>query len=71
MRRRDVISREVRVAGSWADLCASQVRDLQAFREAAQQGSVVTRMGPRAAEAAADVERRFEELLLKMEGTDE
>ena len=73
MRRRDVISREVRVAGRslGADLCASQVRDLQAFREAAQQGSVVTRMGPRAAEAAADVERCFEELLLKMEGTDE
>lgn len=65
MRRRDVISREVTAAmpGLGVQLCAAQIRDLQAFRDAAQQGTVVTRMGRRGENAAADVKRAFGELL--------
>ena len=65
MRRRDVISREVTAAmpALGMQICAAQIRDLQAFRDAAQQGTVVTRMGRRAEHATADVEQAFNELL--------
>ncbi|MFN9289835.1 MAG: hypothetical protein ACK6EB_17335, partial [Planctomyces sp.] len=65
MRRRDVISREVTAAmpGLGLQLCATQIRDLQAFRDAAQQGTVVTRMGRRGENASADVQRAFAELM--------
>jgi chromosome partitioning protein len=65
MRRRDVISREVTAAMPAMELhlCAAQIRDLQAFRDAAQQGTVVTRMGRRGENAAADVRQAFGELL--------
>ncbi len=68
MRRRDVISREVTAAmpGLGLQLCAAQIRDLQAFRDAAQQGTVVTRMGRRCKNAAADVEEAFGELLIDL-----
>lgn len=48
---------------------AGTVRDLQPFRDVAQQGTVVTRMPPRAKEAAKDVSTLFEELALSFYGT--
>jgi len=44
--------------------CAKNViRDLQAYRDAAQQGSVVARMGKKNAQAAADLSALFHELV--------
>lgn len=58
MRKRDTISREVLAAAPNLGVGAAQgvIRDLQAFRDAAQQGSVVSRMGKRYASAAEDVD---------------
>ena len=57
MKRRDRISREL--AQSLPELgigaANSTVRDLQAFRDAAQQGTVVSRMNGRATAAAEDL----------------
>ena len=65
MRTRDVISRDLRAAaphlGVW--VAKSAVRDLQAFRDAPQQRTVVTRMSRRAEPAAHDVAEMFTELL--------
>ena len=65
MRTRDTISKELKEAAPTLGVkCAEHVlRDLQAFRDAAQQGTVVTRMKKRNNEAAADVEALFSELL--------
>lgn len=65
IRKRDTISRELRLAapGLGVGVATAAVRDLQAFRDAAQQGTVVTRMGNRSAEAAAEVEALCRELL--------
>jgi hypothetical protein len=41
----------------------STIRDLQAYRNAAQQGTVVTRMGARERHAAAEATQLFVELL--------
>lgn len=65
MRIRDTISREL-VADAPSlglEVAAAQVRDLQAFRDAAQQGSVVTRMPERARNAAEDLAALFHELV--------
>lgn len=69
---RDTISRELRDAVGQLDLsvATTPVRDLQAFRDAAQQGTVVTRMGYRAREAAQDVSQLFEEILRRDESLD-
>lgn len=68
MRTRDTISRELKAAAPSLGLsvAAATVRDLQPFRDAAQQGTVVTRMPPRAKEAAKDVTKLFEELILEL-----
>ena len=39
------------------------IRDLQAYRDAAQQGTVVGRFGRKGAQAAADIDALFTELV--------
>lgn len=65
MKSRETISRELKGAASTLGLAVTEnvVRDLQAYRDAAQQGSVVTRMGTRAAQATGDIDGVFKELL--------
>ncbi len=65
MRTRDTISRELRTAAPTLGVqCASHViRDLQAYRDAAQQGTVVTRLGKRASQASSDISALFHELV--------
>src|SRR5713226_7032927 len=65
IRTRDTISRELRAAapGLGVDVATNVIRDLQAYRDAAQQGSVVTRMIPKAKHAAEEMENLFAELL--------
>jgi chromosome partitioning protein len=65
MKSRETTSRELKEASHSLGLVVvdHMVRDLQAFRDAAQQGTVVTRMGSRAAQAAADIDGVFDELL--------
>jgi chromosome partitioning protein len=62
---RDTISRELKDAAGQLGLtvATTPVRDLQAFRDSAQQGTVVTRMGYRGREAAQDVSQLFSEIL--------
>lgn len=65
MRSRDRISRELQQAAeSLGVLVAKEiVRDLQAFRDAAQNGTVVTRMEKRGSEARRDIEQLFTQLI--------
>jgi chromosome partitioning protein len=65
MRKRDTISRDLETAAPELGLSVARttVRDLQAYREAAQQATVVTRMGLRGREAAAEVTSLCQELL--------
>jgi len=65
MRTRDTISRELQSAAPnlGVGVASVVIRDLQAYRDAAQQGTVVTRMGRRAAQAAVEVGALFDELL--------
>ena len=65
MRTRDTISRELKSAASTLGVrvASNVVRDLQAYRDAAQQGSVVSRMGKKSAEAASDMDALFHELV--------
>ena len=65
MRTRDTISQELREDAPQLGLrvATNVIRDLQAFRDAAQQGTVVTRFGRKGAQAAADIEALFEELV--------
>jgi len=65
MRTRDTISRELRKAAPSLSLTVanSVIRDLQAYRDAAQQGTVVTRMGSRRHNASQEVAQLFVELL--------
>ena len=64
MRTRDTISKELKKATpSLGVQCANHVvRDLQAFRDAAQQGTVVTRLGRKATQASNDISALFHEL---------
>jgi septum formation inhibitor-activating ATPase MinD len=57
LRKRDRISRELADAAPALGLKVAQttIRDLQAYRNAAQQGTVVTRMGARERDAATEV----------------
>ena len=68
VRKRDRISRELREAAPALgfSVCKRSVRDLQAFRNAAQQGTVVTRMGRKSRQAARDLDHVFHEILLPM-----
>lgn len=65
MRTRDNISRELRKAAPSLGLTVgnSVIRDLQIYRDAAQQGTVVTRMGSRGATASQEISQLFVELL--------
>ena len=65
LRKRDRISRELTEAAPELGLSVarSTVRDLQAYRNAAQQGTVVTRMGARERDAAAELTQLFVELM--------
>lgn len=65
MRTRDTISSELKEAAPTLGVqCAEHVlRDLQAFRDAAQQGTVVTRMKKGNNDAAKDIDALFTELL--------
>jgi chromosome partitioning protein len=65
MRKRDTISRELQAAAPELGLAVAKsvVRDLQVYRDAAQQGTVVTRMKSRGREAAAELTQLFVEVL--------
>lgn len=65
MRTRETISRELQAAAPnlGVQVASNVIRDLQAYRDAAGQGTVVTRMGRKAEQAAADVGALFDELL--------
>ena len=67
MRTRETISRELQAAAPNLGMAVATtvMRDLQAFRDAAQQGTVVTRMGKRAAAAAGDISQLFQELMME------
>lgn len=67
IRARETISRELRDAAPHLGVAVTSaaVRDLQAFRDAAQQGTVVSRMKRKGEQAAKDIERLFEELFLE------
>lgn len=64
MKTRDTISRELRNAAPELGVQVAEhvIRDLQAYRDAAQQGTVVTRMGKKGAQAASDMTQLFTEL---------
>ena len=68
MRTRDTISRELKAAapGLGVAVAANVIRDLQAYRDAVQQGTVVTRMIRKARHAAEEMQQLFAELLPDM-----
>ncbi len=65
MKTRDTISQEVRDGAPELGLQVARhvIRDLQAYRDVAQQGTVVSRFGRKGLSAAADMEALFMELL--------
>ncbi len=65
MKKRDTISWEFQNASQHLGVTVAEtvIRDLQAYRDAAQQGTVVTRMGRKGRDAAAEVEQLFAQLL--------
>jgi chromosome partitioning protein len=65
MKKRDTISRELQAAAPQLGLVVARslVRDLQMYRDAAQQGTAVTRMKSRARQAAAELAQLFVEVL--------
>ncbi len=65
MRKREKISRELQEAAPELGLAVAKgvVRDLQVYRDAAQQGTVITRMKSRARDAASELATLFTELL--------
>lgn len=65
MKTRDTISRELQGGASKLGLSVAShiVRDLQAYRDVAQQGTVVSRAGRKATQAATDMDALFFELL--------
>jgi chromosome partitioning protein len=65
MKTRDTISHELRENAPKLGLqvASSVIRDLQVYRDAAQQGTVVTRLGKRGAHAAAEIDALCRELL--------
>jgi chromosome partitioning protein len=64
MKSRETISRELKGASQELGLHVAEhvIRDLQAYRDAAQQGTVVTRMRTKLNGAASDTSALFEEL---------
>lgn len=65
MKTRSTISRELREAAPSLGLqvAANVIRDLQVYCDAAQQGSVVARLGRKGAQAAAEMDALFTELV--------
>lgn len=65
MKTRDTISQELRDNAPKLGLqvATSVIRDLQAYRDVAQQGTVVGRFGRKGLQAAADINALFTELL--------
>lgn len=65
MRTRDTISRELKTAapGLGVSVAGTLIRDLQAYRDAVQQGTVVTRMGRKGAKANDELQQLFAELV--------
>jgi chromosome partitioning protein len=65
MKTRDTISHELKAGAPQLGLQVAKhvIRDLQAYRDAAQQGTVVGRFGRKGAQAAADLDALFTELL--------
>ncbi len=65
MRKRGKTSGELLAAASdlGIGVTKSYVRDLEAYRDAAQQGTVVSRMGARAAQATAEIDALVSELV--------
>ncbi len=65
MKTHDTISRELRENAPklGVEVATCVIRDLQAFRDAAQQGTVVGRFGRKGTQAAADIDALFQELL--------
>jgi chromosome partitioning protein len=65
MRTRDTISRELHAAAPSLGVAVAKtvIRDLQAYRDAAQQGTVVTRMGRKGAQASEEISHLFAEIL--------
>lgn len=65
MKTRDTLSRELKGDAPKLGLRVAScvLRDLQAFRDAAQQGTVVGRFGRKGLQAAADVDGLIDELL--------
>jgi len=65
MRKRDTISRELLKAAPelGLEMAKTVIRDLQAYRDAAQQGTVVTRMRRKGKEAAGEIDVLCHELL--------
>jgi len=65
MRTRDTISRELRAAARGLGVAVPDriIRDLQAYRDAAQQGTVVARMLRKGEAAAQEIDAIFSELV--------
>jgi chromosome partitioning protein len=65
MKARGIISRELKTSapGLGVSVTENVIRDLEAYKDAAQQGTVVTRMGRKGKHAAEEIERLFSELL--------
>jgi chromosome partitioning protein len=65
IRKRDTISRELQMAAPSLDLIVAKtpIHDLQVYRDAAQQGTVVSRMGFRGRKASLEMTQLFLELL--------
>jgi chromosome partitioning protein len=69
MRTRDNISRELREAAPNLGLSVAEhvIRDLQVYRDAAQQGTVVSRLGRKGRQAAIEIDQLFTELVSSLE----
>jgi chromosome partitioning protein len=65
MRTRDKISRELRQAAPQLGLSVAEhvIRDLQVYRDAAQQGTVVSRLGRKGRHAAMEIDALFSEVM--------
>lgn len=65
MRTRDRISHELREAAPQLGLTVADhvIRDLQVYRDAAQQGTVVSRLGRKGRSAAVEIDALFSELV--------
>ncbi|HYV39032.1 MAG TPA: ParA family protein [Gemmataceae bacterium] len=65
MKTRDTISRELKLTAPNLGMAVTEnvIRDLQQYRDAVQQGTVVTRTGRKGQHAAEEINRLFAELL--------